>query len=161
HLPFEGKAGWCTHVAEQFSLDTMGGKGTAFKILATLVKTRASCGSTISSILAAEKVAPLKNIEEVEQVIVEVYKKIKYSKGTDPIYWNPDSRETADHSPAYNVAATLMDGTVTSRSFDDAHLWNPELRALMQKIKVVENVEFTQAFERLPQEHHTRVSVVT
>src|SRR4029077_8088615 len=44
---------------------------------------------------------------------------------------------------------------------NDAHLWNPELRALMQKIEVVENKEFTKAHERLPQEHRTRVTVVT
>jgi 2-methylcitrate dehydratase PrpD len=53
-----------------------------------------------------------------------------------------------------------MDGTVTTRSFDDAHLWNPELRALIQKIEVVENAEFTKAYERLPVEHRTRVTVV-
>ena len=50
---------------------------------------------------------------------------------------------------------------MTLHSFNDAHLWNPELRALMQKIEVVENAEFTQAFERLPVEHRTRVTVVT
>ena len=36
-----------------------------------------------------------------------------------------------------------------------------ELRALMRKIEVVENAEFTQAFERHPPEHRTRVTVVT
>ena len=102
-------------------------------------------GTTISSILAAEKVAPLKNIKEVKQVTVEVYKKAKERVGTGEHRWNPDSRETADHSIPYVVAATLMDGTVTPRSFNDAHLWNPELRALMQKIEVVENEEFTQS----------------
>jgi 2-methylcitrate dehydratase len=54
-----------------------------------------------------------------------------------------------------------MDGTITIRTFDDAHLWNPELRALMQKIEVVENAEFTRAFKQLPQQHCTRVTVVT
>jgi len=161
HLPFEGKAGWCDHVAaERFSLETLGGNGTPFKILDSHVKYRASCGTAISSILAAEKVAPL-NIKEVKQVIVEVYKDAKDRCGTGAHRWNPDTRESADHSIPYNVAATLMDGTVTPRSFNDAHLWNPELRTLLQKVEVVENEEFTKFYKRLPVEHHTLVTVVT
>ena len=79
-------------------------------------------------------------------------------------HWNPDSRETADHSIPYVTAAALMYGTVTPRQFNDAHLWNPELRALIQKIKVVTNDEFTKVYERshvLPVVHLTRVTVVT
>ena len=160
HLPFEGKAGWCDHVAaERFSLETLGGNGTPFKILDPHVKYRASCGTAISSVLAAEKVAPL-NVKEVKQVIVEVYKDAKDRCGTGAHRWNPDTRESADHSIPYNVAATLMEGTVTPRSFNDAHLWNPELRTLLQKIEVVENEKFTKSYKRLPVEHHTRVTVV-
>ena len=70
--------------------------------------------------------------------------------------WNPGSRQDADHSIPYVVAATLIDGTVTLRSFNDAHLWNPELRALMQKVEVVENDEFTKAFEDQPPRHCAR-----
>lgn len=164
HLPFEGNAGWCEHVAhERFSLPAMGGNGTPFKILTTLIKNRPSAGGTISSILAAEKVAPLKNIKDVKKVTVEANKLAKNLLGTNehrPV-WNPASREVADHSIPYVVATTLMNGTVTQHSFDDAHLWNPELRNLMQKIEVVENEEFTQAYNRLPVEHRSRVTVVT
>ena len=53
-----------------------------------------------------------------------------------------------------------MDGTVNLRSFDDAHLWNPRLRALMQKIEVVENEEFTHAFECLPIVEQARITVL-
>jgi len=162
HLPFEGKAGWCSHVSRKsFSLDTMGGNGTSFRVQETLIKPRASCGTTQSSILAAEKVALRRNIKDVKQVTVEVYQEAMERCATGEQHWNPDSRETADHSIPYVVAATLMDGTVTPRQFDDAHIWNPELRALMQKIEVVENEEFTNAYERLPVEHRTRITVVT
>jgi 2-methylcitrate dehydratase len=162
HLPFEGKAGWCDHVAgKRFSLTTMGGDGTPFKVSDTIIKIRSTCASTISSALAAEKVAPLRNIKDVKQVIVELYEKAKSTRGTGEQHWNPDKRDTADHSIPYVVGVTLMDGTVTRRSFDDAHLWNPELRALLKKIELVENKEFTAAHERLPVEHRTRVTVVT
>ena len=166
HLPFEGTAGWCNHVArKQISLSIMGGDGTPFKVQDTLIKPRASCATTISSILAAEKVAPaLKNIKDVKQVTVEVYEFAKERMATGEHHWNPDSRETADHSIPYVTAAALMYGRVTPRQFNDAHLWNPELRALIQKVEVVTNDEFTKVYERrslLPVVHLTRVTVVT
>ena len=161
HLPYEGKAGWCDHVAlKRFSLDTLGGHGVPFKINDALIKTRPATGITMPTILAAEKVAPIKNLKEVKQVIVEVYKIATTREGRYGLNgWIPDSRVTAYYSIPYGVAATLMDGTVTLRSYNDAHLWNPDLRALLPKIKVIENKEFTKAYERLPVEFHTRVTV--
>ena len=161
HLPYEGKAGWCDHVArKRFSLDAFGGHGNPYKVQETIIKPRSLCAATISSVLAAEKVAPLSNIRDVDKVTVEVYKKAKDYVGTDENCWNPDSRETADHSIPYVVAATLIDGTASPRSLDDAHLWNPDLRALMKKIEVVENAEYTKAYGQHPVEHHTRITVI-
>ncbi len=159
HLPFEGKGGWCANVARDNIDITLGGYGAPFKIEHSLIKPRACCGTTISSVLAAEHIAPLRDLAAVEKITVEVYKKAKERVGTGEHRWNPDTRETADHSIPYVVAATLMDGTVTPRSFNDQHLWNPALRALIHKIEVVENEEFTQAYIKLPVEHHTRVTV--
>ena len=162
HLPFEGKAGWCNHVSRMpIALDVMGGGTVAFKIATTLIKPRASCGTTLPSILAAEKVPLNRNIRDVRQVTVEVYNKAKEGNGTGEHQWNPTSRETADHSIPYVVAAALMDGTITPRSFDDSHLFNPELRALMNKIEVVENPEFTASYQKKPVHYQTRVTVTT
>ena len=73
--------------------------------------------------------------------------------------WDFASREDADHSTPYLIAATLRDGTVTLESFDDAHIFDKGLRAVMAKIEVVENDEFTASYKRIPQEHRTRVTV--
>ena len=159
-LPVEGKAGWCDNVAMQrFKLDTLGGAGTRFKVLDAHVKYRASCGTAISSVLAAEKVAPV-NIKDVKQVTVEVYKDAKERCGTGAHRWDPHSRESADHSIPYNVAITLTEGTVSPRSFNEAHLANAELRSFLHKIEVVENEEFTKLYSRTPVEHHTKITVV-
>ncbi len=140
HLPFQGEAGWCDHVAHQrFTLDALGGGDVPFKILDTRLKHRPAGGAGISSILAAEKVAPLKNLNGVKHVSVELYQLAKDAMATGAHRWHPRSRESADHSVPYLVAATLMDGTVTLRSFNDAHLHNPELHALIEKIEVAEN----------------------
>lgn len=161
HLPFEGKAGWCGHVArDTLKLQALGGKGVEFRIMQALVKPRASCGTTISSIMATEKIAPM-HAMDVKKITVEVYQKAKERVGTGEHRWNPDTRETADHSIPYVVAATLVDGTITPRSFNDKNLWNPELRALVHKVEVVANDEFTQAYVKVPVQHRTRVTVQT
>ena len=162
--PFEGRSGWSEHIAgKRFALDVMGGGGISFKIEDTMIKPRSSCATTISSILAAEKVAPLlrNRIADVERVTVETYGSAKAGMGTGAHHWNPDSRETADHSIPYVVAAALIDGTITPKQFDEAHLRDSGLRALLAKIEVVANDEFTRAYEKLPVEHHTRVNVMT
>ena len=161
HLPFEGKSGWCDHVAlKRFSLDTMGGNDTSFKILDTTFKLRPSVGWAISLILATEKIPPI-NLREIKEIVVELHKKAKAHIGTHAHHWSPDSKETADHSAAYLVAAALMDGTITPRSYSDNRLWHPDIRALLPRIKVIENDEFTQAYGRIPAEHHARLTVVT
>jgi 2-methylcitrate dehydratase len=161
HLPFEGRAGWCEHGArERLSLDALGNAETPFKILATRFKTRPCAGNTISSVLAAEKIAPLQNSGDVDRISVEVYKRAKIASGSDAHFWNPDSPGTADHSIPYLVAVALLDGTITPRSFDNAHLHNTAVRSLMTKLEVVENADFTRAYEQLPQAHYTRVTVL-
>jgi 2-methylcitrate dehydratase len=161
HSPFEGKAGWRDHVARKpFTLDAFGGDGATFKIHDTLIKPRASCATTISSILAAEKAAAnVQRVADIEKVTVEVYERAKVGMGTGEHHWNPDSRETADHSIPYVVAASLIDKRHSPASFDDARLWSPELRTLLPKIEVVTNDDYTATYERVPVRHDTRVTV--
>lgn len=162
NLPFEGTGGWLKNVARQdVNLGLMGGEdGTGFKISDTIIKPRSSCATTISSILAAEEAAAkLSDPAEIAKVTVEVYQRAKVGMGTGEHHWNPQTRETADHSIPYVVAATLIDGTVTPRQFADSRLFSDELRTLLPKIEVVENPEFTEDYEKLPIEHRTRVTV--
>jgi 2-methylcitrate dehydratase len=161
HLPFMGKHGWCNHVSGPLQLAPMGGRDASFKISDTLIKQRSSCATTISSILAAEKAsAPVRDrLEQVKAVTVEVYDTAKRNLGTEAHHWDPRSRETADHSIPYVVAATLIDGTITPLQFNEAHLWSPQLRALLPKIAVAENPEFTRIYHRVPVEHPARVTV--
>ena len=161
--PFEGAAGWNRAVAGgPFALEVLGGNGTPFKIADVIVKPRSSCASTISSILAAEQAgAPLQSPTEVERVTVEVYAAAKRGMGTGEHLWHPETRETADHSIPYVVTATLLDGTVGPAQFYPDRMRDPQLQRLLQKVEVVANDEFTAAYERLPVEHRTRVTVVT
>lgn len=168
-LPFTGRHGWCNHVAgKPFALGIMGGNGIPFKIHDSTIKPRMACLHTLAPILASEKAAAQLQgrTGSVERITVEVYKAseravagIEKSGGAVDHHWNPDSRETADHSIPYCVAATLLDGSITPRSFDDAHLNNPILRNLLMKTELVENQDFTAAYEKLPVQYRARVTV--
>src|SRR5216117_1149654 len=48
--------------------------------------------------------------------------------------WNPISRETADHSLPYIVAAAVLDGTIAVNSFTPKVVLNPERQAFIKKV---------------------------
>jgi 2-methylcitrate dehydratase len=160
-LPFEGKAGWCAHVArEPIVFERLGGGETPFKILDTRIKHRPAAGETISTILAAEKIAPrLRGVDAIKSVTVELYKRALERAGSGEHHWDPRSPDAAGNSIPYLASVALMEGGVTRRSFDDAHLGNPELKALVRKVRLVENEAFTRGYAKTPVEHRTRITV--
>src|SRR5439155_10780203 len=48
--------------------------------------------------------------------------------------WNPISRETADHSLPYIVAAAVLDGTIGVASFTPKVVLDPERQAFVKKV---------------------------
>ncbi len=161
NLPFEGKAGWCDNVARQrFNLDAMGGGSVPYKIPVTRLKLWPANGVSIASILAAVKLAPqLKTAGEIDKINVEVYHRTMEASGKGDHNINPQTREAADHSAYFLIATTLLKGTVTLKSYTEAGLWDADVRALMKKIVVVENPEFTAAHQREPQECRSRITI--
>jgi len=167
HEPFTGRHGWCNNVARKsFTLEAMGGETGEFKIHETIIKPRMACLHTLAPILAAEKAAAklTGRIGDIERVTVEVYRANERAVATlekaggANHHWNPDSRETADHSIPYCVAATLVDGSVSTHSFDAAHLRDPVLRGVLAKTELVENAAYTTAYEKMPVQYRCRVS---
>ena len=78
--------------------------------------------------------------------------------GRDPEKWQPTTRETADHSFPYCVAAALLDGCMTLQSFGPKRLHDPAVRDLMKKIRVVQQPELVGCY---PKTMPTRITVKT
>jgi 2-methylcitrate dehydratase len=57
--------------------------------------------------------------------------------GSEPEKWDPQTRETADHSLPYIFARALVDGPIRVSSFRDEAVRDPALRPLMAMIKVI------------------------
>ena len=68
---------------------------------------------------------------------------------SDPSKYDPRTRETADHSLPYCIAATIVDGTVTPASFEEKKIMDPELRSYLNKIKVVADPDYEKTFPEL------------
>jgi len=95
--------------------------------------------------------------EDISQILVETT-----ARGadilSDPSKYQPTTKETADHSLPYVVAAAVADGNVLPDSFSDEKLKDPRIWDLLGKIKVVADPEIDAMF---PGVKRARVSITT
>ena len=68
---------------------------------------------------------------------------------SDPSKYDPRSKETADHSLPYVIAAALVDRQVTPLQFTPAKIMHPAIRAQLKKVKVVADPEIEKVFPAL------------
>jgi len=112
--------------------------------------------SPVSATLHLMKQHDLK-AEDVQEVLIESIARAADIL-SDPAKYDPQSKESADHSLPYCIAAALAEGRVTPREFREDKLWDRRLRAQMRKVKVVANEEFEKAF---PAKQCARVTITT
>ena len=68
---------------------------------------------------------------------------------SDPSKYQPDTKETADHSLPYVIAAAAADGHVLPESFEETKLHDPMIRSLLSKIRVVADAEIDDLFPKV------------
>ncbi|MCA9284814.1 MAG: MmgE/PrpD family protein [Phycisphaerales bacterium] len=95
--------------------------------------------------------------KDVAEIKVEVIARAADILG-DPHKYRPDSKETADHSLPYCMAAGLVDGMVTPLQFKESRVLDKALIPIMDMVKVVANEEFESLF---PKFQPSRVTVTT
>ena len=138
--PFSGPQGLFSHVGE-FSLDIghhPGGRSafdrTAFKVFPAVYHAQ-------GPIEMALDLRPQVDIDAIERITISTYEGAWLHAGgglgDHAEKWDPETRETADHSIPYLVAVALVDGAVTIDSFTHDRVRDPALRPLMDKLEVV------------------------
>jgi 2-methylcitrate dehydratase len=65
---------------------------------------------------------------------------------SDPSKYKPDTKETADHSLPYVIAAAAADGHVLPETFSEEKLFDKEIRRLLPLIKVHADTEIDNLF---------------
>jgi 2-methylcitrate dehydratase len=179
---FEGEMGFFHQVSGPFELDTesfgggrravgmrggrragaVGAAEDGFKLSETFIKFYPAEYHAQSAVWAAlelrqELGGKKRRVEEaIESVLVETHEAGYTILGKDREKWAPETRETADHSLPYIVAAALLDGTVSLSTFAARKLHDPRMLALMAKIQVREDPELTGLY---PQRIANRVTL--
>jgi 2-methylcitrate dehydratase len=157
--PFDGRRGlWEQAVHRPVQLNSFGDKTEPFRINSTTFKFFPSQIHTQGPIGLALKLRPQVPLTEIESIKVRAYRAAVSSASTEPQKWDPQTRETADHSIPYLVAVALHDGAVTPASFTNERIQDPALRPLIAKMTIEEDSSFTRRF---PTEYNCLMEITT
>jgi 2-methylcitrate dehydratase len=94
----------------------------------------------------ALELRPQIDLDAIETIEIFTYHFAWFEIGSGAEKWAPTTRETADHSMPYVVAAVLINGAYTDAIFEPARFADPRTLALMKKIAVVEDGEFNKRY---------------
>lgn len=102
--------------------------------------------SAVEASLALRTQIP--DLSAIQSVVVESHDAAVDIIGSDPAKWSPNTRETADHSLPYIVAAALLDGQITDHQFSAERFRDPVLLNLLGRVKVTRHAELSAAYPR-------------
>lgn len=144
---FDGVFGlWNQTLGEPRDVDLAApGTKRPWGLVETNIKTypvRDSCQLPINTALdLRQKLGP----QPIRQLTITTYKSAWEGAVKDPELWAPKTRETADHSMLFSVAAALLDGRVTADSFETGRFRDADILKLIGKTDVVVSDEYTGA----------------
>ncbi len=150
----EGESEW------SWDVDALiGGLGKSWKILECSMKAFPTEALTHTHISATLKTIISHDIkyDEIESVTITTIARacdILF----DPHKYRPESRETADHSLPYCIAAAIVDRKITTQSFSDEKLKDPRIWEVIDRIKGDASIEFEKMF---PAKQPSKVVVKT
>lgn len=137
----------------------IGNLGKDYKILECGMKafpTEALTHTHISCVLNAMINNEL-NYTDIKEVKITAFAQA-YDILFDPAKYRPSSRETADHSLPYCLAAAIVDKKVTTQSFSEEKLKDTVILEIIDKIKGEPSVEFEKMF---PSKQPSKVVILT
>ncbi|MET1102202.1 MAG: MmgE/PrpD family protein [Pyrodictiaceae archaeon] len=144
---FEGEMGFFKLVSmEAFDIPVMGGeRDEPYKILQTSIKYWPVEYHAMSAVEAALRIVekhggPLRP-DEIERIDVKTFDVAYKIIVKDPEKWDPKTRETADHSLPYIIAAALLDGKIWLDTFKPQRYLAQDVRKVMAKMKIVVDPE--------------------
>jgi 2-methylcitrate dehydratase len=147
----DGKEG-LTHVfGPEWKLDLLtGGLGQSWRITQCGMKafpTEALTHTPISAVLDLVKNNDL-HPDQVAKIQIRSLARAADIL-SDPSKYDPHTKETADHSLPYVIAAALVDRQVTPAQFTMEKIMDPAIRAQLKKVEVVADPEIEKVFPAL------------
>jgi 2-methylcitrate dehydratase len=138
----DGVASW------SWDIDALiGGLGESYKITECSMKAFPTEALSHTHLTCTLKVMLNNNLDYSDIAEVEVTTLAQaYDILFDPAKYRPESRETADHSLPYCLAAAIVDKKITIQSFSDEKLNDTKIFEVIDKIKGVPSIEFEKMF---------------
>jgi 2-methylcitrate dehydratase len=148
---FEGKAGFLNSTGIRFEISPFADSPDAYRIMKARLKAFPSgyfSQSAIEAILSLRSQIP--NLDDIKEIRLQTFPAGYEVMGSGEANWQPETRESADHSLPFVMAVALMEGNLEIRHYDEMYYKRPDVRALMQKIKVRIGEEPVAAWPEVP-----------
>ena len=134
---FEGRNGLFENVTGPFDLAAFPNDGGAYLTPRVQMKYWPIETNGQPAVWAALELRKKAEAKAWRQIEIFTSKFTWFEIGSEPEKWDPQTRETADHSLPYIFARALVDGPIRVSSFQDQAVRDPALRPLMARIKVI------------------------
>ncbi len=145
HEPFEGDGGLFQHLDQTWDIGTL---GAPFRVEQTFFKAIPVRYTTQLPVIMAIDLRQRVAIDEIERLDIFINKRHVVTREHHGAHWDPTTRETADHSLPYLVAAALIDGAITPETFTPARYRDPDVLRLTGAVHLSEDPESTELFPR-------------
>ena len=156
---FEGRWGWIPVIAGKADVEAFTTPiNDHYMITETCLKPYAAEMMTQSSIQASIDLVTEYEFDPLEAKHIEArYHDFALKKPSwDPKKFDPQDRETADHSFPYCIAVSLLDRACGAEQFTDQKLQDSDVRTVMSKIELTVDDSLT---ELLPEKFGTAIKV--
>jgi 2-methylcitrate dehydratase len=148
---FEGKAGFFNSTGIRFEPTPFAESVDTYRIMKARLKAFPAgyfSQSAIEAVLNLRSQIP--NLNDIKEIRLQTFPAGYEVMGSGEANWRPETRESADHSLPFVMAVALMEGTIETRHYDRMYYKRPDVRALMQKIKVRIGEEPVAAWPDIP-----------
>jgi 2-methylcitrate dehydratase len=144
--PFEGRSGLWEQATGPFEVSLPASPDGRLVVELSHLKQFPAETHSQALLGTAPKIRAWRPVEDIESIEVETYWHAYHEIASHPSKWDPQTRETADHSMPYLLAVALVDGVVTPASCAPERFSDPALRPIMRKISVREDPELTAGY---------------
>jgi len=148
---FEGKAGFLTSTGIRFEIRPFADSAETYRIMKARLKAFPSGYFSQSAIEAVLNLrAQIPDLDNIEEIRLQTFPAGYEVMGSGEANWQPETRESADHSLPFVMAVALMEGNLEIRHYEEMYYKRSDVRALMQKIKVRIGEEPVAAWPEVP-----------
>jgi 2-methylcitrate dehydratase len=148
---FEGKAGFLASTGIRFEIMPFAESADDYRIMKARVKAFPAgyfSQSAIEAILNLR--SQISNFDDIKEIRLQTFPAGYEVMGSGQANWQPETRESADHSLPFVMAVALMEGGVEVRHYDQLYYKRSGVRTLMQKISVRIGEEPVAAWPEVP-----------